>query len=186
VWSTENLLAEVALVAYSGTSAFPPNVFAPDMNTLVLAANQTTISALYPAPTATNTPVSTATTAPVSPTSLPTRTPTPTLAPTATATATPLPLFVSVRLQHRSVKAGAQQTVHVTTLPSADVSIDVTFPDGAGKRHHATADEHGAATWAYRQPAGHTTASKRTAHVVVTARIGSRPPMTAGRSYVIR
>jgi hypothetical protein len=166
VWSTVNVLAEVALVVYSGTSAFPTDVFAQDMNRLVLAANDTTSAVLYPAPTATNT------TAPVLPTSLPTRTPTATPSPTATATATPLPLFVSVRLQHRSVKAGAQQAVN--------------FPDGATKRHHGTADGRGAATWTYRQPAGHTTASKRTARVVVTVRMGSQTPMAAGRSYVIR
>jgi hypothetical protein len=130
-------------------------------------------------PTSTSTPQPTATRTP-----MPTATVTP--APTSTPTSTPIPLFATVRLAHSSVGIGKKQTIAVTTIANADVAVVVTFPDGAKKRGSGTAGDNGRYSWSFKQPAGHTTASKRTASVVVIATHGSEAPVKAKGSYSIR
>jgi hypothetical protein len=192
VWSMDNVLAEASLVAYAGTSAFPLDVFQAEQTTLVQAAYTTMNAALHPAPTATDTPVSTDTPQPARATPVPTSTKT--SVPTATATAIPsptptatvIPLFVSVRVQHRSLTVGSQQTIRVSTLPRATLAMVVTFPDGVTKRHQGTAGLQGTAAWSFRQPSGHTTASSHTARVVVTARTQSHLSAKSSTRYTIR
>ena len=192
VWSTDTILAEVALVAYAGTAAFPLEVFTTDLNTLVEGANTTANAELHPIPSATVTPVPTLTSTPVVPTAVPTSTRTSTATVTASApasptfTATAVPLFVAVRVLNHSVATGSYQTIRVTTLARATLTIVVTFPDGSTKRHHGAAGLLGNAVWSFRQPAGHTTASGHTARVVVTAREGSRGPVVGRAQYSIR
>ncbi|HEX6510503.1 MAG TPA: hypothetical protein VF221_22975 [Chloroflexota bacterium] len=145
------------------------------------------VSSLPPpsTPTSTSTPVPPTATAtpPATATSTPTQTPTATA--TSTPTSTPIPLFLSVKLGHRSVRAGTRQTVSVTTLPAAGVTVVVTFPDGTKKRHSGTASESGTYSWSFSQPAGHTAASRHPARVAVTATSGTQRPVTATRSYTI-
>ncbi len=192
VWSMDNVLAEASLVAYAGTSAFPLDVFQAELTTLVQAANATIGAALHPTATATRTPLPTKTPRPATATLGPTSTKTsiaktPAVrTPTPTPTATAVQLFVSVRAQHRSVTAGSQQTIRVSTLPRARLVIIVTFPDRVTKRHQETAGLLGTAVWSFRQPRGHTTASRHTAQVVVTARAGSQASVVSRTHYVIR
>jgi hypothetical protein len=131
----------------------------------------TSTSTSTPQPTATHTPVPTATMTP---------------APTSTPTSTPVPLFVTVHLAHASVGIGKKQTITVTTIAHAGVAVVVTFPDGAKKRGSGTAGGDGRYSWSFKQPAGHTTPSKRTAGVAVTATHGSDAPVKARASYTIR
>jgi hypothetical protein len=190
VWSTDNIQAEVALVAYAGTSDFPLDLFTSDLDTLVQSAGTTTNAALRPVPTATETPGQTATPArgTSQPTSTRTSTPraTATAPPTPTNTATAVPLFVSVRVANHSVAARSYQTIRVTTLARATLTIVVTFPDGSAKRHQGAAGLLGHAAWTFRQPAGHTTALGYMARVVVTARDGSGSRSVASAHYSIR
>lgn len=148
----------------------------------------TALSAPTPTPTATrvpstNTPTSTATTQPTA-----TYTPTSTATATATATptSTPIPLFATVQLGHKSVTSGKKQTVSVSTLASAAVTVVVTFPDGVKMRHTGAADAAGLYTWSFKQPAGHSKGTNRTARVLVTVTHGSDAPVKAGASYTIR
>jgi hypothetical protein len=94
---------------------------------------------------------------------------TPTLTPTVTPTATPIPLFVTIKLAHGSVKVGAKQKISVTTVPAATVKISVAFPNKSKKTHSGTADANGSLTWSYKQPSGKTTPTSNTANVTVTA-----------------
>jgi hypothetical protein len=192
VWSADNVMAEVALVAYAGTPAFPLDVFTTDLNTLAEGANTATDAALYPIAPTTDIPVPTMTPVPVRSTAVvtSTRTSTPTATivtpPSPTVSATAVPLFVTVRVRSHSVVAGAYQAIRVTTLARATLTIVVTFPDGSAKRHHGAAGLLGHAVWSFRQPPRHTTASRRTARVVVTARGGAGSSAVARAQYSIR
>jgi hypothetical protein len=130
----------------------------------------TAVSTSTPLPSATSTPVPTATSTP---------------APTSTPTSTPIPLFLTIHLAHASVGSGKKQTVSVTTVAQASVAVVVTFPDGTRKRGAGVARDDGSYAWTFKQPAGHTTTSKRTARVVVTANHGADTPVTARGSYTI-
>ena len=125
-----------------------------------------------------STPTSTST--PIPPTATPTSTP------TATPTSTPVTLFLTVKVGHKAVRAGTKQSISVTTLPGATVSVVVTFPDGVKKRQSGTADQSGAYTWSFKQPGGHSTASRHTAKVVVTVSYGTATPMKSTKSYTIK
>jgi hypothetical protein len=153
----------------------------------VSQAFATAVSSLQPTSTPTATP--TQTPAPPSPTatSIPaTATSTPTAAAISTPTRTPIPLFVTVKLGHMTVKAGAKQTVAVSTLAGAGVSVVVTFPDASKKHHAGTANGDGAYVWTYTQPASRKTASKRTVRVAVTVTYGSSAPMTSTVTYIMK
>jgi hypothetical protein len=149
----------------------------------------TVVNSLQPASTPTNTPTVAPTQTPVPPSPTATSIP-PTATPTATATSTPtrtpVPLFVTVKLGHKTVKAGAKQTVRVTTLAGAGVSVAVTFPDGSKKHHTGTAAGDGAYVWTYTQPASRKPVSKRTVKVVVTVTDGSNASKTATLTYALR
>ncbi|HEY8686650.1 MAG TPA: hypothetical protein VIO57_13680 [Chloroflexota bacterium] len=137
---------------------------------------------------ATDTPLSTPTSTPAPPTLTPTSvpptsTPTPTATATSTPTQTPIPLFVHVSLKHKTVKIGTKQTVAVTTLAGAHVSVTVAFPDGSKKHHSGTADAAGTHTWTYSQPAPHKAVSKRTVKVAVTVTDGNSMSMTSTATY---
>jgi hypothetical protein len=178
-----------------------PDVLSGQISTGTFTANldgvsqafvQTVGGAPVTAPTDTPTvPAATSTSTPIPQTATPTSTripptATPTSTPTATPTSTPIPLSLAVKLGHKVVAAGAKQSISVTTLPGANVSVVVTFPDGAKKRHSGTADENGAYTWSFKQPAGHDTASKHTAKVVVTVSHGTDTPLKTTKSYTIK
>lgn len=125
-----------------------------------------------PAPTATATPPpptagSTAVATP-DPTSVP-----PTSTPLPTPTNTPLQLFVKVVVGHKSAKVGTKQSIKVTTLPGAAVSITLTLPDGSKKHHSARASAAGRYTWKFKQPSGHTTRTKHTVKVAVKVSNGT-------------
>jgi hypothetical protein len=124
-----------------------------------------------PPPTATNTPTAAATATPTS---------------TSTPTSTPLPLFVAVHLAHKSVMSGKKQTVFISTVAGAAVTVVVTFPVGAKLRRAGAADAAGHYAWTFKQQASHTTAAKRTARVLVTVTHGSDVPVKAGARYTIR
>jgi hypothetical protein len=147
----------------------------------------TVVSSLQP--TSTSTVAPTQTPVPPSPTATsipPTATSTPTATATSTPTRTPVPLFVTVKLGHKTVKVGAKQTVTVTTLAGAGVSVAVTFPDGSKKHHTGTAAGNGAYVWTYTQPASRKPVSKRTVKVVVTVTDGSNTPKTSTVTYALR
>lgn len=118
----------------------------------------------------------------------PTSTPVPTVGapPAPTATSTPLPLFVKLAIGHKTVKAGAKQSIKVTTLAGAAITIVVTFPDGAKKRHTATAAANGTLAWTFKQPGGHTTRAKHAAKVSVTVSKGAGSAVKSAKSYTIR
>ena len=185
VVQSSNGLAEVISVAP-----------AADLDTLQgqMIANVNRVSGAFvqaaaPAvPTATSTPTQVPPTAIPANTAtpLPTATSTPTSTATATPTNTPIPLFASVRLAHASVAVGKKQTISVTSLAGAHLSVVVTFPDGVKKRASGVGDTTGNYSWSFKQPAGHTTASKHTVHVLVTATHGSDAPVQAKGSYTIR
>jgi hypothetical protein len=146
-----------------------------------------------PTPTSTATPQPTSTLSPTAtppptatntPTAMATATANPT--PTATPTNTPLPLFVTVHLAHTSVTSGKKQTISVSTLAGAAVTVVVTFPDGAKIHRTGAADANGHYAWTFKQPAGHIKGSKRTARVLVTITHGSDVPVKAGARYTIR
>lgn len=139
------------------------------------------------APTATHVPSTSTPTSTTTPQPSVTNTPIPTATatPTATSTSTPIPLFVTVHLAHKSLGSGKKQTVSVTTLSNASVTVVVTFPDGAKMHHTGTADAAGHYMWSFTQPSGHTRASKHTATIVVTVTDGSSAPVTAGGRYTI-
>ena len=179
-------------LVFSTPGTYPYHcVFHPDMTgTIVVTGNGSN-----PTPTATVPPLPSATPAP---TSVPTVTPVATLgstaAPIATATLAPPPkptatttvLFAHVSVAHGTVKAGARQSIGVTTVPGASVGIVITFPDRSKKRHTSTAPASGTVRWNFTQPGKHTTRSKHTATVVVTVTDGAAVPVTATRSYTIR
>jgi plastocyanin len=112
----------------------------------------------------------------------------------ATATATPLPtatntkrpLFVKLAIGHKTVKAGAKQSIKVTTLAGAAISIGITFPDGAKKHRAAIAPKTGIFAWTFKQPGGHTTRTKHAAKVAVTVSQGAGSPIKSTKSYTIR
>ncbi len=147
----------------------------------IAAAAPTAVPTATRAPS-TSTPTSTATPQPAA-----THTPVPTATatPTSTPASTPIPLFVSVHLAHRSVASGKKQTISVTTLSNAGVTVVVTFPDGTKVHRTGTADAGGHYAWSFKQPAGHTRAAKRTAGVLVTATNGSAASARANASYTI-
>jgi hypothetical protein len=120
------------------------------------------------------------------PTATPTNTPVPTDTPTPTSTPTntPIPLFVQVKLAHKTLKVGGKQKVTVTTLPAAHVTIQVAFPNKTKKHHGGTADDSGGFTWSFKQPGGVTTASSRTVKVTVTASNGT-DSLKASKKYTI-
>jgi hypothetical protein len=165
-----------------------------------IIANVDRVSAAFvqvaapPAPTATATPTHAPPTSTPTSTATPqpsaTRTPVPTATmtrtPTSTPTSTPIPLFVTVHLAHASIGVGKKQTVTVTTIANAVVAVVITFPDGVKKRGSGTAGGDGHYSWSFKQPAGHTTASKRKAGVTVTATHGSETPVKIRASYTIR
>lgn len=145
------------------------------------------VSGSVPAPTATPTP-------PAPPTAVPTSTPVPTLGTTAvpatatpvpTATNTPLPLSVKVALGHKAVKVGAKQSIKVTTLPGAAVSITLTYPDGKKTRKSSHATAAGTYTWNFKQPSGHTTRTKHTVKVAVSVSRGA-DSVKSNKSYTIK
>lgn len=162
-----------------------------------ILANVNRVSAAFvvvvapPVPTAT--PTATRMPATATPTSTTTSQPTATLTPLPTATATaaptstntPIPLFVTVHLAHKSIGSGTKQTVSVTTLSGATVSVMVTFPDGVKLRRTGAADPTGHYKWSFKQPSGHTRAAKHIAGVVVTATNGSAASVRANASYTI-
>jgi plastocyanin len=136
-------------------------------------------------------------TLPPPPTSVPTAGPTsapaptvgatsvpPTSTPRPTATSTALPLFVKLAIGHKSTKAGAKQSIKVTTLPGATVSITVTFPDGSKKRQSAHASAAGTFNWSFKQPSGHTSRTKHTVKVAVTVSNGNGSAR-ATKSYTV-
>ena len=97
----------------------------------------------------------------------PTATATATLPPTSTATS--IPLTLSVKLAHGTVAPRSQQTVSVTTLPGAGVTIVVHFPNGDTKRHAGVASDAGKLRWTYKQAGSRITHASRTAKVSVVA-----------------
>ena len=163
----------------------------PDMTGTIVVTG----SGVAPTPTATAPPLPSAT--PV-PTNVPTVTPvatlgttaapivTATLAPPPKPTATTIVLFARVNVAHKTVKAGARQTIGITTVPGASVAIVITFPDRSKKRHASTAPASGKVSWVFTQPGKHTTKSKHTATVVVTVTDVGALPVRATRSYTIR
>jgi len=153
--------------------AFPLDVFQTEQTTLVQAAYTTMNAALHPAPTATDTPVSTDTPQPARSTPVPTstktsvRTATATATPSPTSTATVIPLFVSVRVQHRSL------TVRIST----DDSRFDPAARHAGNGRHVPRWGHEAAS-RHSRPARNcrlvVSATLRTHHHVLTHGASSR------------
>lgn len=167
------------LFSTPGTYPYHCNIHPNMMGTVIVtgtAPGATATATLPPPPTGVATAVPTST-------PLPTAIP-PTSTPQPTATNTPLPLFVKVALGHKTAKTGAKQSIKVTTLPGAAVSITVTFPDGAKKRHSAHASASGMYTWSFKQPSGHTTRTKHTAKVAVKVSNGAGS-MSSTKSYTI-
>jgi hypothetical protein len=146
-----------------------------------------TIVVLAGGPAATATP-----TVPAAATSAPAFTPVPTLGTTAATatpqpTSTPVPLFVKLAIGHKTVKAGAKQSVKVATVAGAAISIVVTFPVGAKMHRTASAPASGTFTWSFKQPVGRTTRTKHTAKVIVTvSREAGSSSKKASKSYTIR
>jgi hypothetical protein len=91
-----------------------------------------------------------------------------------------------VAIGHKSVKAGTKQSVKVTTLPGAAISIVVTFPDGTKMHRTATASDSGTFTWTFKQPGRHTTRTKHTAKVAVTVSHGAGSRVKSTKTYTIR
>src|SRR5947209_13056581 len=122
------------------------------------------------------------------PTATPTNTPLPTSTPTATPsptpTNTPIPLFVQLKLAHKTVKVGAKQKVTVSTLPAAHVNVQVTFPNKSKKHHGGPADDTGGFTWSFKQPGGVTSGSSAKAKVSVTVSNGTSS-LKSSKSYKI-
>lgn len=129
-------------------------------------------------------PTGCATATPTATPILPTATATST--PTATPTNTPVPLFVQVKLAHKSVRVGQKQKVTVTTLPNASVKITVAYPNHKKKSHSSTAGADGVATWSYKQAAGYTTAGNNKAKVTASADNGSGSALKASKTYTIK
>jgi hypothetical protein len=82
--------------------------------------------------------------------------------PTPVPTDTPVPLTIQVSLAHSTLAVGKTQKVTVTTLPGADVTITVTFPNHKKKNHNAAANTSGLLVWSFKQPAKTTTSKSRT------------------------
>jgi hypothetical protein len=82
--------------------------------------------------------------------------------PTPVPTSTPVPLTIQLSLAHSTLAVGKTQKVTVTTLPGADVTITVTFPNHKKKSHNAAADSSGLLVWSFKQPAKTTTSKSRT------------------------
>jgi plastocyanin len=173
-------------IVFSTPGTFPYHcAIHPDMlGTIVVTGSVS-------APTATPTPPAPPT---AIPTVVPTSTPVPTLGTTAvpatatpapTATNTPLPLSVKVALGHKTVKVGAKQSIKVTSLPGAAVSITLTYPDGKKTRKSAHASTAGTYTWSFKQPSGHTTRTKHTVKVAVSASRGA-DSVKATKSYTVK
>jgi hypothetical protein len=169
-----------------------PITVADDVSAVTLGANLglasqafvTIVNSLQPASTPTVAP--TQTPVPPSPTATsipPTAISTSTATATSTPTRTPVPLFVTVKLGHKTVKAGAKQTVTVTTLAGAGVSVTVTFADGSKKHHAGTADGDGAYVWTYTQPSSRKVMSRRTVKVAVRVTQGGEAPKTSTVTY---
>jgi Cupredoxin-like domain len=167
-----------------GTYAYHCNIHPFMKGTIVVTAS---------GPAATATPVPATPPAPPVGTSAPTSTPVPTLG-TVAATATPqptptstaVPLFVKLAVGHKSVKAGAKQSIKVTTVARAAIGITVTFPAGAKKHRTAIAPASGTFTWSFKQPSGRTTRTKHTAKVAVTVSQGTGSSKKATKTYTIR
>ena len=173
-------------IAFNTPGTYPYHcAIHPDMVGTVIvtgAAPGATSTATLPAPpTAVPTSVPTL---PPGPTSAPTSVPA-TSTPVPTATSTPAPLFVKLAIGHKTTKAGAKQSIKVTTVPGAAVSITLTYPDGKKSRKSAHATAGGTYTWNFKQPSGHTTRTKHTAKVAVTVTSASGSAK-ASKSYTIQ
>lgn len=118
------------------------------------------------------------------PTTAPTVTPSPTSIP-PTSTPTQTALFVRVKLGHTTVKSGIRQTITVTTLPGAHVTIKVRFPRGKGTSHSGVASKSGKLSWHFTQRGGATKGSNHTASVHVTVSLGGETHKTT-KKYKIR
>jgi plastocyanin len=171
----------------SGTVFNTPGTYAYHCNIHPFMTGTIVVVASGPAATATPVP----TTPPAPPAS--TSTPVPTLGsvaatatPQPTATSTAVPLFLKLAVGHKTVKAGAKQSVKVTTVAGAAIGITVTFPVGAKKHRTAIAPASGTFTWNFKQPGGRTTKTKHTAKVAVTVSQGTGSSKKANKTYTIR
>jgi hypothetical protein len=121
VWSVDNVLAELALMAEDDSPIYAPAVFADSVNTLMNAANDKVNGALNPTPTPTPTPTATPTMTPT-PTQVTPSTATPTVAPTTTPTATPIATAVVLRLKlsvRGSLRANRTGSISVSVSESS-------------------------------------------------------------------
>jgi hypothetical protein len=89
-----------------------------------------------------------------------------------------------VAVGHKTTKVGSKQSIKVTTLPGASVSITVTFPDGVKKRQSAHASAAGNYTWSFKQPSGHTTRTKHAVKVAVKVSNGTHS-VSSTKSYTV-
>lgn len=97
-----------------------------------------------------------------------------TATPTATATpaptATPVPLTLNVRLGHTSIRAGQKQSVKVTSLAGAAISLKISFPGGGWSyKKSTTLGTSGVKTYKFTQPGLKSGATNHVATVKVTA-----------------
>lgn len=96
--------------------------------------------------------------------------PTVTPTPTATPSPTPIPLSLRVKVAHKTVKAGQKQSIKITSLADARVSLKITFPGGSWTyKKSATLGASGAKTYSFKQPGLKAHATNHTATVKVTA-----------------
>lgn len=187
VVQSSNALMEVLSVVPAADLASRQNDILADVNRVSAAFIQAAASPVpNVTPTATAMPSTTIPTSTATPPLSVPSTSTPAPLPSATPTNTPVPLFVTMHLAHKIVNSGKKQTVSVTTRANASVTVVVTFPDEKKVRGFGTASADGHYSWAFKQPTGHTTATKRIATVLVTATLGSNAPVTARGSYLIR
>lgn len=122
----------------------------------------------------------TATPTPAPPTATPTNTPLP------TPTSTPIPLFVRVKLAHKSLKAGAKQRISVSTLPAAHVTLQVQFPNHSKKHRGGKANSSGTFSWTFKQPAGVTNNHNHTAKVIVHVSTPGGGALKSIKKYTIK
>jgi hypothetical protein len=100
---------------------------------------------------------------------------TPTSTPTAVPTNTPIPLTLNVKLGHKTIKAGQKQSVKITALAGAHITLKISFPGGSWTyKKAATLGTSGVKTYSFKQPGLKKGAGNHTATVKVTATLNGQ------------
>lgn len=110
---------------------------------------------------------------------------TPTATATAVPTATPVPLTLNVKLGHTTIAAGKKESVRITSLAGARVSLKISFPGGGWTyKKSTTLGASGVKTYSFTQPGLKSGATNHVATVKVTSALNGQTKHSTKRYKV--